>query len=216
MKYHLHTFMSCPLSQIVKIAIYEANIKCENTIYNKIGNPDDKILEICSRGDNPVLFIDNIAHVGLYAIRNSVDKIMINKFSQKDNPEIYRLLFLLESSFLIEVMRPLYYSKVLSEYRASTIDIQNGHKNLRTHLNHLNWLASHDYFLVGRSMSWVDIVASAFILCLDYINLIKWQEFSNLKMWYMKMKSRKSVISTIKSFKIVGYKSPSHYLDLDF
>lgn len=211
---HLYTYLSCPFSQVIRIALTEANIDFEHII-SKFNNIPKQVLDVCSRGDSPVLFHNETAYVGIYAIRNLIDNITLNKFTHQNHPEIYRLLFLIEHYFTFEVMYPIYYSKILSK-KISASEIQEGYKNLNIHLNHLNWLSSKDYFLYGRKISWVDIVATGFILCLDYLSLIKWHEYPSLKSWYMKIKSRKSVILTIRDFRIIGYKPPMHYLELDF
>lgn len=211
----LYTFFSCPWSQVAKIALYEAGIEFKSTV-SKFNNAPSKVLDVCTRGDNPVLFEhDGTAHVGIYAIRSFIERITVNKFSYSNHPEIHRLLFLLDHAFMFEVMRLVYYPKITGE-RISTIDIQRGYKNLQTHLNHLNWLASKDYFLAGKKISWVDITATAFILCLDYLNMIEWPNVLHLKILYVKMKSRKSVSAVIESFKIIGYKPPLHYNQLDY
>jgi glutathione S-transferase len=71
-----------------------------------------------------------------------------------------------------------------------------------------NWLA-------GDNFSLADISAAAQISCVDYTGSIKWDNYPEVKDWYVRIKSRPS-FRDILADRIPSIVPPSHYQELDF
>ena len=90
-----------------------------------------------------------------------------------------------------------------------------GIKNLRYHLDYMDWLLEKRKWLAGDEMTIADFAASAHLSSLDYINDVNWAGFPCVKEWYSKIKSRPA-FRPILSDLLTGFNPPDHYGDLDF
>ena len=211
-KSSLYTFESCLSSQIVMIALNDVGIEFEQKI-EKLSS--QFMVEHSVRGDKPVLISSSIPYVGIYSIRDHIEKLSYNKLSLRCNPQVSKLLLMFEYDFDIEVIHILYTLKVRG-IQTNISSIRDAHRNLVAYLKYIEWLASSHYFLAGKSISWVDISVFARLMGLDYFSSISWTEYPNIKEWYMKMKSMSSIMKVVNKFKVPGEIPPNHFFKLDF
>ena len=87
--------------------------------------------------------------------------------------------------------------------------------NAQTHLGYFDWLAGQNPWLAGQNMLLCDLVAAAHLSVLDYFGDINWDKYADIKMWYMKLKSRPSFKPLLADV-LVGMPPASCYMDLDF
>ena len=62
--------------------------------------------------------------------------------------------------------------------------------NIRTHLLYIEHLIAAKNWLAGDRMSYADLAAAAALSVADYLGEVPWQDASDAKDWYMRMKSR--------------------------
>lgn len=87
--------------------------------------------------------------------------------------------------------------------------------NIRTHLFYIEHLISAKNWLAGDRMSYADLAAAAAFSVADYLGEVPWQDASDAKDWYMRMKSRPAFRS-LRSDQVRGHAPPEHYANLDF
>jgi glutathione S-transferase len=90
-----------------------------------------------------------------------------------------------------------------------------GREALRAHLGYMDELLTERDWLAGRRLSLGDIAAAAHISVIDYFGDIPWRDYSAVKTWYMKVKSRPS-FRTLLADRWPGLAPAGHYDDLDF
>ncbi|WP_341759965.1 glutathione S-transferase family protein [Candidatus Endowatersipora endosymbiont of Watersipora subatra] len=88
-------------------------------------------------------------------------------------------------------------------------------KNIRYHLNYLEWLAGTRNWIAGSTFTYADLAVSAALSTLDYLGEIDWERYLILKDWYTRLKSRPS-FRTLLSDRLRTLPPVSHYVDLDF
>jgi glutathione S-transferase len=87
--------------------------------------------------------------------------------------------------------------------------------NVRTHLFYIEHLISAKNWLAGDQMSYADLAAAAAFSVTDYLGEVPWQDASDAKDWYMRMKSRPA-FRPLRSDLVRGHLPPDHYANLDF
>ena len=93
--------------------------------------------------------------------------------------------------------------------------IRAGQSNLRHHLDYIAWLAARRNWLAGDDFSLADIAAAAHLSTLDFLDDIRWADHDEVKLWYQRVKSRPS-FRPLLADRIIGFRAPVHYADLDF
>jgi glutathione S-transferase len=133
--------------------------------------------------------------------------------------ESRRLSNWFDDKFHKEVTQNLLYERVYKKITQSgypnSEKIKLGIKNLRYHLDYMDWLLEKRKWLAGDEMTIADFSASAHLSSLDYINDVNWAGFPCVKEWYSKIKSRPA-FRPILSDLVAGFNPPDHYGDLDF
>jgi glutathione S-transferase len=87
--------------------------------------------------------------------------------------------------------------------------------NIRTHLFYIEHLISAKNWLAGDRMSYADLAAAAAVSVADYLGEVPWQDASDAKDWYMRMKSRPA-FRPLRADQVRGHVPPEHYANLDF
>ncbi len=93
--------------------------------------------------------------------------------------------------------------------------IRRGRDGVRSHFHYLDSLLAARDWLAGRRLSLGDIAAAAHISVVDYIGEAPWEQFKNVKTWYMKIKSR-PCFRPLLADRMPGLPPSPHYHDLDF
>lgn len=86
---------------------------------------------------------------------------------------------------------------------------------LNWHLDYLNYLLERRAWLAGDRLTIADLFAAAHLSACDYIGLIPWAEFHDVRDWYARMKSRPSMRAVLAD-RIDGAEPPPHYANPDF
>ncbi len=87
--------------------------------------------------------------------------------------------------------------------------------NIRTHLHYVEHLVVAKNWLAGDQMSYADLAAAAALSVADYLGEVPWQDASDVKDWYMRMKSRPA-FRPLRADQVRGHNPPAHYANLDF
>lgn len=93
--------------------------------------------------------------------------------------------------------------------------LREGRENLKAHLSMLEGLLAQRDCLAGRRLTQADLVAAAHLSVLDFFGEISWANWSAMKTWYMRIKSRPS-FRPLLSDRLAGLTAAPHYADLDF
>ena len=101
---------------------------------------------------------------------------------------------------------------ILSESNAI---FESGMKNLKFHIEYLDWILQKRRWLAGDNLTIADFSAAAHFSSLDYIGTVDWEMSVNIKDWYVKLKSRPAFRSLLADL-VPGFTPPPYYSDLDF
>jgi len=93
--------------------------------------------------------------------------------------------------------------------------LRAGRDRLRWHLDYAAWLLERRDWLSGARMSLADLGAAAHLSVCDYLGEVPWEDFSGVKDWYAKIKSRPA-FRPLLADRLPGLPPPAHYDDLDF
>jgi glutathione S-transferase len=93
--------------------------------------------------------------------------------------------------------------------------LRQGREALRAHLVYIEGLLSHRDWLAGTRLSLADFAAAAHLSVIDYFGDVPWRDFSAVKTWYMKLKSRPA-FRPLLTDRWPGLAPAPHYDDLDF
>lgn len=133
--------------------------------------------------------------------------------------EVRRLVTWFDLKFQREVTANLVGEKIQKRFlglgQPDSSAIRAGHANIHTHLDYIAWLTERRTWLAGDLFSLADIAAAAHISCLDYIGDVPWDDHPEAKVWYARIKSRKT-FRPILADHIPGVPPPRHYADPDF
>ena len=102
------------------------------------------------------------------------------------------------------------------EVRLSNVIIRTiALKNLSFHINYFDYLLKERSWIAGENLSFSDLLAAANLSVLDYLGLLEFGKYQNIKEWYLKVKSRPSFKTLLKD-QIVGLNPDINYDNLDF
>ena len=100
-------------------------------------------------------------------------------------------------------------------YEDHSLGGSNVDRRVTGHGDYIGELVDARNWLAGEEISLADMAAAAHLSCLDYLGDIPWEEFSQVKDWYVRVKSRPSFRPLLGDY-ISGMPPPRHYADLDF
>lgn len=133
--------------------------------------------------------------------------------------EARRLAQWFDDKFHHEVTANLLYERVNKKLMKAgypdSARIKAGSKNIKYHLEYMDWLLDSRKWLAGDSLTIADFAAAAQLSCLDYINDIDWSISQGVHDWYAKIKSRPA-FRPILSDQLPGFIPAPQYADLDF
>lgn len=133
--------------------------------------------------------------------------------------EARRLAAWFDDKFHHEVTANLLYERVnkkLSKTGYPESDkIKAGLRNIKYHLDYMEWLFEARSWLAGDQMTIADFAAAAQLSSLDYVSDVDWTRGQGVRDWYAKIKSRPAFRSILADL-VPGFTPPQHYADLDF
>lgn len=132
-------------------------------------------------------------------------------YTAKQRAEARQIAYWFISEFQYGVVLPIVQEKVSKRFLSKNSSapnpgvIRNAIYNISPFLDRMVWLLDRRSWLAGRDFSIADISASSFISVLDYLGILKWNNYNTVLLsWYVRIKSRRSfqplltdIISTI-------------------
>ena len=217
--YHLPFSANC---RLVRIALAENKVSFR-LVVEAIWERRDSFLALNPEGQVPVFINEqNLKICGASVIIEWLDENMDNSLigSEIDiRCESRRIMNWFLNKFSNEIDNTLVYEKIMKGFIGKGNPDANilrvGRKNLKIHLEYIDWLSKNRDWLAGNEFTIADISAAANISIIDYLGEINWKEYSSAKDWYARIKSRPSFRKILED-KIPGLLPPKYYNDLDF
>ena len=217
--YHLPFSANC---RLVRIALAENKVSFR-LVVEAIWERRDSFLALNPEGQVPVFINEqNLKICGASVIIEWLDENMDNSLigSEIDiRCESRRIMNWFLNKFSNEIDNTLVYEKIMKGFIGKGNPDANilrvGRKNLKIHLEYIDWLSKNRDWLAGNEFTIADISAAANISVIDYLGEINWKEYTSAKDWYARIKSRPSFRKILED-KIPGLLPPKYYNDLDF
>ena len=220
-----HLWLS-PFSRKVRIVLAEKGLEFEIRV-EKIWERRPEFLGMNPAGQVPVLVEDDGTTI--------VDSGVICEYLEEVHPpekgkslfgptaaaraEVRRLVAWFDLRFQREVTVNLVSEKIQKRFlglgQPDSSAIRAGHANIHMHLDYIAYLTERRTWLAGEDFSLADIAAAAHLSCLDYIGDVPWDDHPEARVWYARIKSRKTFRSILADH-IPGVPPPKHYADPDF
>jgi len=217
--YHLPFSANC---RLVRIALAENKIDFR-LVVEAIWERRDSFLAINPEGEVPVFINEqNLKICGASVIIEWLDESMNTSLIGADTNircESRRIMNWFLNKFSNEIDNTIVYEKIMKGFIGKGNPDANvlrvGRKNLKIHLEYIDWLSKNRDWLAGNEFTIADISAAANISIIDYLGEINWREYVSAKEWYARIKSRPSFRKILED-KIPGLLPPKYYTDLDF
>ncbi|MBQ9090079.1 MAG: glutathione S-transferase family protein [Alphaproteobacteria bacterium] len=219
----LYHYTLCPFSRKVRLLLFEKGLPY-GMIFETPWLRRPEFLKLNPFGEVPVLIEPDghilSDHVAICEYINEI-KTLPNLLGEtpRGRAEIRRLTNLFDTSFYMDVFKPLVGERVFKAIRKNGAPesglIRIGRANLNRYMGYIDWLAARRSYLGGRNLSMADLGIAAHISILDYLGEIDWNAYPDAKIWYAKMKSRPS-FNTLLNDKLTGILPSANYADLDF
>jgi glutathione S-transferase len=136
-----------------------------------------------------------------------------------ERAEARRLVQWFDRKFDFEVNSLLLYEKLEKRLTKSgapdLAHLREGREALKGHLGYLEGLLGERDWLASQRLSLADLQAAAHLSVIDYFGDVPWGDFANLRVWYMKLKSR-PCFRPLLADRWPGLAPAGHYDDLDF
>ncbi len=219
----LYHFPLCPFSRKVRLALFEKGIPYA-LVHETPWLRRPAFLELNPFGDLPVLVEpDGYTLTNHQAISEYINEVFpvptLLGETAKGRAEIRRIANLFDTSFYMDVFKPLVgervYKALQGEGAPNSLLIRAARENLKHYLKYVNWLAERRSYLGGRNLSLADLTVAAHLSVLDYLGEIAWENYPDAKPWYAKIKSRPSFNSLLND-KLAGIMPSETYTNLDF
>lgn len=218
-------------SRFIRLAIGEIGFDCE-LVEEPFWQRRAEFLKLNPAGRLPVLVANNgYALAGSNVIAEYLDEVhgilKRDKRLMPEDPysraETRRLTEWFLDKFEQDVTMPLVRERVLKlqmsvDQGGGSPDskiLRAARANIRQHMKYLSWLAATRPWLAGEKLTYADLAAAAAISVLDYLGEIEWSEYSHVKSWYQRFKSRPA-FRPLLSDRVRTLAPVAHYADLDF
>ena len=220
--YTLYHYYLCPSSRFIRLVLEEYKISYDTQLEN-YWKPQKEFLLLNPAGHLPVLInLDNYALIGAnvcmeyFKSLNLKPNLMNDEY--KEQAEIRRICHWFEIVFKKEVLDPIIYEKVYSRLveniNPNSNNIRSALQNLNFHIQYFDYLLKHRDWIVGDSLTYSDLIASANFSTMDYLGLLDFGKCQHIKEWYLKLKSRPSFKILLKD-QIVGLNPDNNYKYID-
>ena len=118
------------------------------------------------------------------------------------------------------VTLPILQEKVFSRMKnknaiPNSNRIREAKKEIGNQMHYIAWLTQRNDWLAGSEFSMADITAVTQLSVLDYLGDIYWEDYPEVKLWYMRIKSRPS-FNAILTDQIPILAPSAHNGELDF
>jgi glutathione S-transferase len=219
----------CPQSRFVRLALAEYGVEPE-LIEEKPFERRHAFLALDPAGETPVLIDSNgmivpgAATIAEYFDETAGESLGENRLLPEDPAariEVRRLISWFCQKFYGEVSNWLINEKVFKRFMsvgggAPDMElVRAARANIRYHLRYIGYLTAQRNWLAGDRLSYADLAAAAHISAVDFLGDVPWDEDETAKLWYARVKSRKSFRALLAD-RVPGISPPPVYADLDF
>lgn len=225
----LHHLPLDPFSRRIRIALAEYGVAAE-LIEERPGNASGALLALSPAGVTPV-FIDDDGAVacGIEAVSEYLEEtragttLTLLGETPAARAETRRLVAWFDRRFDAEVTQPLLHEKVTRRFLTiaegggppDTSRIRQAQAQIPYHLDYIGALAEARNWLAGEALSAADLAAAAHLSCIDFLGEIAWGAAPAAKLWYQRIKSRRSFRALLADH-VRGMTPHAGYADLDF
>ena len=232
----LTQFRLCPHSRSIRLALEELAIGVQ-LVEERPWEWRAEFLALNPAGELPVLQMsDGTLLCGAYAISEYIAEqvkkhpddggaVPLFPGNREERAEIRRLIDWFHGKMDREVTREMLVQKVQTRFPSSagvaTVSspdpavLRALRANLGYHLSYVAFLAGQRRWLAGEELSFADLAAAAHFSVLDYLGEVPFERYPDAKIWYQRIKSRKS-FRPLLADRIAGLPPPVAYTDLDF
>ncbi len=220
-----------PQSRFVRLALAEYGIEPE-LIEERAFERRRDFLALDPAGETPVLVTDHGAVVpGAGVIAEYLDESLGETLAEnrllpdglEARVEVRRLVSWFVQKFYGEVSNWLVTEKVYKRFMAAEAGggapdmdvVRAARANIRYHLRYIGYLTAQRNWLAGDKLSYADLAAAAHLSVADFLGDVPWDENEAAKLWYARVKSRKSFRALLTD-RVPGISPPQVYADLDF
>jgi glutathione S-transferase len=220
-----------PQSRFVRLALAEYGVEPE-LIEERVFERRRDFLALDPAGETPVLITDHGLIVpGAAVIAEYLDEVLGETLAEQrllpETPEarveVRRLVAWFVQKFYGEVSNWLVTEKVYKRFMAAEAGggapdmdlVRAARANIRYHLRYIGYLTAQRNWLAGDAMTYADLAAAAHLSVADFLGDVPWDENEAAKLWYARVKSRKSFRALLAD-RVPGISPPPVYADLDF
>ena len=218
----LYHYYLCSSSRYIRLILEEHKISYDTQLEN-YWKPQTDFLKLNPAGHLPVLVNEeNFPVVGANACIEYVkdlevrSKLFVNDYREK--AEINRLVHWFDVIFKKEVFDPIIYEKIFSgildNITPNSENIRAALNNLDFHIQYFNYLLNSKNYFIKDDLTYLDFLAAANFSVLDYLGVLNFKDYENIKEWYFKIKSRPSFKTLLKD-QIVGLNPHENYKIID-
>jgi glutathione S-transferase len=222
----LHHFPLDPASRQTRLALAEKRLAFAEAPERYWERPDS-LRALNPSGMTPVLVESDDGRQVVLCENRAILEHLEERYRETpllaDDPEeraeARRLLQWFDRKFDFEVNGLLLHEKMekrlLGMGAPDLANMRRGREALRVHLRYIDSLLQDRNWLAGTRLSLADFAAAAHISVIDYFGDVPWREFSGVRTWYMKLKSR-PCFRPLLTDRWPGLAPATHYDDLDF
>ena len=225
-------FRFCPFSRSIRLVLAEIEVETE-LAEERPWEWRPQFLQLNPAGELPVLELKGGPILcGYYSIAEFIAEELKTRAdapaslplfpgTRESRAEVRRLVAWFHGKLHVEAARLLIERKIWccfeggGEGAPQSDEMRAVRANLRYHLSYISWLADSRNWLAGEEISFADAAAAAQLSCLDYVSEVPWEEFPAAKLWYSRIKSRRS-FQTLLADRVPGAPPPLSYTNLDF
>ncbi len=120
-----------------------------------------------------------------------------------------------ETDVVARTLRPRLTGSASRRRVAGMSEARDSAEALCWHLDYLSWLLEQRRWLAGEMLTAADLAGAAGLSSIDYLGIVPWRDFPQVKDWYQRVKSRPA-FQPLLADRIEGLAPPAHYADLDF
>ncbi len=217
-----HHWLS-PAARFVRVLLQEKRIDF-NLRIEKEWERRAQFLALNPAGEVPVLVMDDgKAYSGVMAIAEFLEEIVpeppLLQGTADERYEIRRLVGWFHTKLGSEVTRHLVQEKLYKRFfgmgEPDSAAIRCAAYNLKTHLKYIQFLVERRHYLACNQFTMADAAAAAHVSVADYFGDIHWQDWPEVKEWYVRVKCRRSVRALLAD-NINGLAPSRYYSELDF